>query len=240
MSQPKISKWETGKLLPSAEDVETVCRLYRAGDEDRSTAGELVGRLYAHVESNRTHMRRGAGHRQQQIAVIETDARELRYFSPIIVPGLLQTTEYMRRTFALDLSGGELAEAVMARQQRQRVLYEPGRLFEFVVTEAALRWGFCPPEVRAAQAAHIASLATLANVAIGVIPLGAPVGELPLHGYEMYDDLVVNVNLEHGSVTVTDPRDIATYHRLFRLMRGAALTGDDCRALLDEVRDGAR
>lgn len=238
MSQPKISKWETGKLLPSAADVETVLDLYGAGDEDRSAVRELMNRLYAHVESNRTHLRRGAGLRQRQIALIEAEARELRYFSPIVVPGLLQTTEYMRRVFTLDLSGGELARAVAGRQERQRVLYQPDRLLTFVITEAALRWGFCPPEVRSAQAAHIASLATLANVEIGVIPLGAEVGELPLHGYELFDDRLVNVGLEHGTVTVTDPRDVATYHRLFRLMRDAALVGDGCRALLDGVRDG--
>ncbi|MGW9507945.1 Scr1 family TA system antitoxin-like transcriptional regulator, partial [Embleya sp. NPDC055610] len=114
--------------------------------------------------------------------------------------------------------------------------HDTTRRFTFVITETALRWGFCPPEVRAGQAAHIASTTTLPNVEIGVIPLGAPVHEVPLHGYEMFDDRLVNVGLEHATVAVTDPSDIATCHGLFRLMADAASMGDDCRALLDQVR----
>ncbi|MGW9205565.1 Scr1 family TA system antitoxin-like transcriptional regulator, partial [Embleya sp. NPDC055664] len=62
--------------------------------------------MHTHVETNRTHLRRGAAHRQTQIRRIEAEARELKYFSPVVVPGLLQTTEYTRRLFALTLSGG--------------------------------------------------------------------------------------------------------------------------------------
>lgn len=50
---------------------------------------------------------------------------------------------------------GIAAITIAARQQRQEILYDTTKTFTFVITEAALRWGFCPPDVTAAQASHI-------------------------------------------------------------------------------------
>lgn len=47
----------------------------------------------------------------------------------------------------------------------------------------------------AAQAAQIASLSTLSNVRIGVIPLTARPGDIPLHGYEIFDERLVTIGL---------------------------------------------
>lgn len=238
MSQPKISKWENGKLLPSPEDMAVVLDIYRSSARDRADITELMDRLHAHIESNRTHLRRGGGHRQDQIGRIEAEATTLRFFSPIVVPGLLQTTEYMRRVFSIDLDGDPLMRAIAARQRRQQALYDTAKQFTFVVTELALRWGFTPPDVLAEQAARIVSLSALDNVRIGVIPIGATVDELPLHGYEIFDDRLVSVGLEHATVTVSDPQDIAKYVRLFRLMETSALFADDARVFLRRLHGG--
>jgi transcriptional regulator with XRE-family HTH domain len=236
MSQPKISKLETGRLLPSLDDVHVLLALYQAAPAARGELLEIAGRLHATVESNRTILRRGAAYRQSRLSELEHDAARLRYFSPVVLPGLLQTAEYMRRVFALDLAGAELARTIAARQARQQILYDPARSFTFVITEAALRWGFCPGPVSTAQASHIASLATLANVEVGVIMLGAPVDDLPLHGYQILDDRLVRIELEHAVVTVTDPADIAIYLRLYTAMSRAAVFGEEACAVLTSVR----
>ena len=235
MSQPKISKLENGRLLPSVQDVQTLLGLYRAGAAEGEALLELAARLHATIESNRTILRRGAARMQARLGELEHEATMLRYFSPIVIPGLLQTAEYMRRVFSLDLSGAELARTVAARQARQQILYDTAKTFTFIITEAALRWGFCPKEVMAGQASHIASLATLANVEIGVIVLGAPIADIPLHGYQIFDDRLASVELEHAVVTVADPRDIATYIRLFTKMSQAAEVGQAARSRLAEI-----
>jgi transcriptional regulator with XRE-family HTH domain len=232
MSQPKISKLENGRLLPSVADVQTLLTLYQAAPADREELLDLAGRLHATIESNRTILRRGAARMQARLGELEAESATLRYFSPLVIPGLLQTAEYMHRMFALDLSGTELARTVGARQDRQQILYDTSKTFTFVVTEAALRWRFCPDEVMAAQAGHIASLATLANVEIGVIPDGAPAADTPLHGYQIFDSRVASIELEHAVVTVTDPRDIAKYLRLFATMTEAAVFGEAARSCL--------
>jgi len=141
----------------------------------------------------------------------------------------------MRRVFSLDLSGAELTRTVAARQARQQILYDAAKTFTFVITETALRWGFCPPDVMAAQASHIASLATLANVEIGVIFQGSAAAHIPLHGYQIFDDRLASIELEHAVVTVTDPHDIATYLRLFATMSQAAGFGQAARSRLAAI-----
>jgi transcriptional regulator with XRE-family HTH domain len=232
MSQPKISKLETGRLMPSVKDVQALLALYQATPAVREELLDIADRLHASIDSNRTILRRGAARMQARLSELEHEAATLRYFSPIVLPGLLQTAEYMRRVFSLELSGSELARTVAARQQRQQILYDTARSFTFIVTEAALRWGFCPPDVMAAQASHVASLATLANVEVGVISLGSPVEDIPLHGYQIFDDRLASIELEHAVVNVADPRDIATYLRLFTIMSEAAEFGQAARSRL--------
>ncbi|MFD8377710.1 helix-turn-helix domain-containing protein [Streptomyces sp. NPDC059679] len=235
MSQPKISKLENGRLLPSVEDVRTLLTLYRAEAAQRDDLLDLTARLHTTVESNRTILHRGAARQQMQIAQVEAEAVSLRYFSPIAVPGLLQTAEYARRVFALDLSGTELTSAVAARQQRQQALYKTEKKFTFVLTEAVLRWGFCPEEVMAAQIGHLTSIATLTNVKIGLIPFASRPKDLPLHGYQIFDDRLATISLEHATVSVTEPRDIATYLTLFSTMSEAAEFGEAARARIAAI-----
>lgn len=235
MSQPKISKLETGRLLPSVDDMQAMLTFYRAQADERDELLDIVQRLHASIESNRTILRRGVARQQAKVCEVEAQASTLRYFSPLVVPGLLQTAEYMRRIFSLDLSGGELARAVAARQHRQQALYDQSKHFIFVLPEAMLRWRFCPDDVMAAQAGHIASVATLANVEVGVIPFAAHPTDVPLHGYQVFDGRLVNIGLEHAVVTVTEPRDIATYLKLFERMAEAAEFGDSARDRLSAI-----
>jgi transcriptional regulator with XRE-family HTH domain len=240
MSQPKISKLENGHLLPSVEDVATLLDLYEADGLARDDLLETTTRLHASIESNRTILRQGAARKQAQIGQVESEATVLRYFSPVVIPGLLQSSEYMRRVFALELAEADLARAVTARQQRQHVLYDRSKRFIFVISEAALRWRFCPDPVMAALVGHISSLATLNNVDIGIIPFSAQPADIPLHGYEIFDERLITIGLEHATITVTDPRDIAAYLRLFNIMVAAAEFGDAVILRLKAIRDGYR
>ncbi len=236
MSQPKISKLETGRLLPSLEDLQVLLVLYRAAPAARQELLEIAGRLHATFESNRTILRRGAAYRQAKLSELEHEATSLRYFSPVVLPGLLQTAEYMERVFSLELTDADVARTVAARRKRQEILDDSTKSFTFVITEAALRWGFCPGPVMTEQARRIARLAALPNVEIGVIWLGAPVADIPLHGYQILDERLVRIELEHAVVTVTDPSDIATYLRLFAIMSQAAAFGEEASSHLASLR----
>lgn len=91
--------------------------------------------------------------------------------------------------------------------------------------------------VMAAQYDRIISVSTLSNVTFGIIPLGTPVSAIPWCDVNIYAELgdettVVDVELPHGEVWVTEPDDVAVYLDLARKLRESTLSGDDATALL--------
>lgn len=108
-------------------------------------------------------------------------ALTFREYEPLAIPGLLQTAEYARHIFRVDVADLDVAEAVVARLERQTILYDEQHRFEFVIHEAALRWRVGPAAMQAAQMDRIRQVATLSNVQVGIIPidLAAPYLALP-------------------------------------------------------------
>lgn len=236
-SQSKLSKIETGALLPSFADSEALCGAYRASDKDRDEVLDLVHALHEEVESARVILRRGAYRLQRRVARIEAQTLHYRDLQVAYVSGLLQVRDYMLR-----MSGPGLAEAdrdkfVAARLARQRVLHDQGKRFTFVMTEGALRWRAGPGPMMAAQIEHIAAVSRLPNVRLGVVPwpAEAPPGVFPGHEIHIYDERLVIVGIETATANIQDPRDIAIYLRLFGAVESVAVFGDDARGVLSRI-----
>lgn len=238
MSQPKISRIESGATVPAAEDVETLCGLYGAASDIGDELVELAESLHRHTESARAILRGGAWRKQQQIARIERDAKRLRFFQPATVSGLLQTPQFTREIYGLSLSDNELERSMAALAERQQVLHDRRKRFTFILTEGALRWRLCPDEMMAAQVRHIVTLADRPNVRIGVIPFTARVREAPLHGFEVFDQRLVTIGLETATITITDSRDIEHYLRLFTTLEKAAEFGNAAIGVLEDIASG--
>lgn len=140
-----------------------------------------------------------------------------------------------------DCAARDIPAAVAARMRRQEALYDPSTQFEFMLTEAALRWPAGERGVMAAQYDRIASVSTLTNVKLGIMPLGEPVSAIPWCDVNIYDELgdqetpVVDIELPHGEVWVTEPDDVRLYLDLVVKLWQSALTGDDARALLTRL-----
>ena len=104
----------------------------------------------------------------------EAEAKRLRNFEPLVIPGLLQTEAYARAMLStrLDSTPEEIDEAVAARMERQRILDrdQPPEL-SVILDEAALRRPVGGREVMRAQLAHLT--VRRRTVAIQVIPLSA-------------------------------------------------------------------
>jgi hypothetical protein len=105
----------------------------------------------------------------------ESDATLLRYWSPIVVPGIAQTTAYMRALFEdeghlLD----QIEELSAARIERQSLI---GRVpITMIVSQHVLYRLVRSPVVMAAQCGHLASLADRPNIALHVLPDGVNMG----------------------------------------------------------------
>jgi transcriptional regulator with XRE-family HTH domain len=242
MSQSKVSRIETGRLLPSVVDVD---RILGALEVDQVTRAELLSLAQVantEYQDVRASVRRGLHHRQRELASLEAAAKEVRHFLPTLITGLLQIPEYMRAAMdtPVDAAGGDTSEAIALKLERQAILLDGTKTFEFILTESAIRWQLCAPSIMALQLDRLVSLSRLPNVRIGVLPLSVQVGAGPFHTFVTYDKHLVTIELFTGLLVLRDPKDIDYYRTLFDFFSGNALWANGARRFLCEVADAYR
>ncbi|MGV9268440.1 helix-turn-helix domain-containing protein [Kitasatospora sp. NPDC003701] len=239
MSPSKLSKIETGKVPPTVVDVERI--LTAIGVSDEIKAEYMAAARAEATETTAWRLIRRLGHhrKQQQIKALDDSTHLLRLFQPSLVPGLLQTPEYVRAVFARrDLSEEQLSRAVAARLARQQSLYDPTKALQFVIREPVLRWRLVPATMMAGQLDRIISISRLSHVDIWIVPLAASQTDVPAHSFVIRDDRMVTVETVHAEIMVTDPRDVEVYVRKFDGFAAMALSGDDMRRMVEYIRDG--
>lgn len=243
-----VSRVENGQQVPSLPEVAAWSEAVAASEEIRAWLVTLVEAALNEVETWRARMRSGLPTMQADVRELEVTATTKRTFQPTIVPGLLQTAEYARQVFALVdvLGNGDYAGAVAERMQRQQILYDETRSFEFIITEAALRWRPAPPHVLAAQLAHVSSVATLGNVSLGLVPADAEMRAVPWCGFTLYEDRsedqppFVAIETAHAGLIVSDPEDVAIYRNQLKLLRGSAVYGEHASVMLARIAQEQR
>lgn len=97
------------------------------------------------------------------------------------------------------------------------------------------------PHVLVAQLHHLASLSTLPNVRIGVIPWRTPMRSCPDHAFIIYGepgtdpDVGVHTGAKTAATEHRDPAEIAVYERLWELLVADPLFDDAGRAELARI-----
>lgn len=231
MSQSKISKIETGKVLPSVTDVERMLTALGVGGERTADLMTLARLANTEFQSLRASLRRGLHQKQRELAALEADSQHIRFFLPLMITGLLQTPEYARASLAH--FPGDHPQAIAKRLDRQAALYNPARRFTFVLAEAAVRWQLCEPRVMAVQMGRLASLSELPNIRLGIIPLDRHVPDGPLNTFTIYDERIATAETFGGVIMMRDPRDIAYHLELFSFFEQYAVFNDEVRTLLE-------
>lgn len=237
ISQSKVSRVEAGTALPTVREVEKWGRALDVPEETIRLLAALTGNahLEAHSWAAALH---GRKHLQHEIGGWEADATLVRTYQPSVVPGLLQTADYARRVFSLFSQGYDqdaLAAAVTGRMDRQLALYKPEKKFEFIVTEAALRWRPGPPDVLIAQLDRLVSISTLDNISFGLVPLDREALTTYSHGFVIYEgdgEAVVSLEMIHGPLTVDSVDGVEPYRQRWSLLQEMSLFGEDARELL--------
>jgi transcriptional regulator with XRE-family HTH domain len=248
MSQSKVSRIESGKTMPTLPEVTS----WAGATEATASVIELLKIL---MNAARTEVHSWAdvmseqAHLQDSIQALEgNSARELTY-EPSVVPGLLQTAEYARRLFTIfdpPYPEENIPAAVVARLDRQATLFNQARRFEFVLTEAALRFRFGPPSMMIAQLDRISSLSTLENVDIGLIPADAAVPTHVPHGFVLLEGIdggpeaLVLVETVHANLTVNAGEHVDLYRRQWSKLKQSAVFDANASDLFAIVASDAR
>lgn len=212
VTQPSVSKIERGMMLPSTEVLERVLGVLGLGDEHRTDLRDLLTRAVDDAADRRRHGRGLA--LLDAIAERERNTTVLRSFSTSMVPPLLQTADYARYAARLTpwMSERELGRASALHLERQGVLFEQGRSFEFLLTESSLRLCPGPATLAATQADRLRVLSALPGVRIGIVPDAAAVSEVfPLYGFTLHDDAAVAVETFTGELLLSRADEIAAH-----------------------------
>ena len=244
ISQSKVSRIESGTALPTLPEVRAWAEAVDAPAQVRELLSALTEAAHTDIRSWRTELH-DRPHLQNVIREVEATARTTRTFQQSVVPGLLQTAEYARQVFSMfqevPYTKEGLAAALAGRLDRQARLYDEGRDFRFLITEGALRWRPGGPQLLAAQIDRVATLSTLSNVFVGVLPLSVPAKAPNSHGFTLYEpmdeeqDAFVNVEMIHANTNVYRPSDVELYRNRWNTLEETALHGDEARAFLYEL-----
>jgi transcriptional regulator with XRE-family HTH domain len=181
---------------------------------------------------------------QNWVAQGEELASRLRWFEPLVVPGLLQTEAYARAllTGRIGSPPEAVEERVRARMDRQVVLTREDEPAEFlvVIDEGVLRRGVGGAKVMAEQVEHLIEASGWPNVVIQVIPAATAVHDgvngagFAIADFEDGPGLGYQETTLRG-VPVTDPKDVIGLAVAFDRLRAEALPRVASLALLEEA-----
>lgn len=239
LSQAKVSRVETGTYLPTPEQVETLCRIYKAPAEQRRALVRQIRDIREATSSARVTLQRGGWQMQQRIGQLESASSLLRGYSPDTVIGLAQTEPYIRAMLSPFLDGDDLDRTVSARLERQAVL-DTNREFRLLMSEGALRWNLGGPEVMLDQLDHLDALSRRANVQLGLIPWTTRTDLPGVHAFHLYDRTAVVVGTMTRTAIIPDSSDISDYLSWFERLEGCASYGEDTRTVLKRLSEDYR
>jgi transcriptional regulator with XRE-family HTH domain len=236
----KVSKLENGRQTPSDNDIRAWTRATGSDSETEGLLASLHTLETQHAEWQRI-FRTGLQPRQKELAEWDQRTRLLRVFEATVIPGLLQTAEYARARFAEGIRRlklpNDINETVQARMMRQEILYRPDKRFHFVLTEAALRFRLCPPDVMLGQLDRLVSFSALPNVRLGIIGFETQYATSPWHGFWLYDDKRVLVETFSAALDLRQPQEIELYSNAFQELAAVASYGRAARAIINRVID---
>ena len=236
----KTSRILSGKSAPSESDLRTWCTACGADGQ----AGDLIASLRAvelmYLEWRRVH-RAGMRQVQQESLALHQETSVCRAYVSNVVPGFLQTAAYatalMRSITEFQGTPDDVADAVAARTERGRLLHDGRHRFVILIEETVLRYRIGDAATTAGQLGHLLAVMPLPRVSLGIIPFTAQRTVWPLEAFYLFDNERASVETLTAEVTVTQPRELADYHRAFAELAKMAVHGAAARALITAAID---
>ena len=191
----------------------------------------------------RRRLRTGTRRRQQKSITLEAESRLLRWYEPVLVPGILHTAEYaaavMRRVIDFYEIPDDLEAGVAARMERQQILYEGNHRFSFILAQQALRTRVGDARVMIGQLDRLLTVLSLARVSLGIIPARSEY-RVPTNQFILFDDRAVQVEAISAELTITQPREVALYVKAFQELSEQAIYGQAARDLISTELDSVQ
>jgi transcriptional regulator with XRE-family HTH domain len=168
----------------------------------------------------------------------ETRARRIVDVEPLLVPGLLQTPEYMHALMlAFDVDRSQITGRIARRLARQELLdrWEPPEL-ECVVCELSLRQSIGGRGVMARQLRHLSEQANRPHVSVRVVPAHVAAHPALLGGFVVLEfdgePPVVHIEGRRSGMFPDNPAEVADYKLVAERSASLALAERESHDLL--------
>lgn len=178
---------------------------------------------------------------------MEDRATVLRWWEPLVVPGLLQTEDYARAMIRAGRPGdsdAEVEQMVIARKSRQAIWDRtdppPPMLFA-VLGEAVLRQLVGDARIMRAQLSHLTEMARNPRITVQVLPFGGAahpgmLGPFLVASFDTDRDAAYLDNALDGQVTERR-NHVARISLLYDALRSVALSPGESAELIMKVAD---
>ena len=240
VSDSKISRIENGQVGATPRDVRDMAALYGVTGQRMENLMQLAR------ETREKPWWHEYGDLVIDYAAYEAEASSILLFSPMLVPGLLQTADYARaiiRAIHFDMPPEKVERLVEFRMKRQTLLTEPNApTLWAVIDEAVLCRMIGGTKVMHQQIKNLIEVASMPNVTLQVLPFsgGAHAGlDGPFYVIRFFEptdrDMIYfeHTRWEHY---LDDPETIKVHLSLFDHIRAAALKPDDSiKRLIDRA-----
>lgn len=236
IGQGRVSRLELETVLPTTDLVTRYLdALGVTSDVRQDILDELVEERVEVATWRRLH-RAGLRQHQERYGAMERSATAIRDWTDRVVPGLLQTPDYIRAMCRVwNVPGLSDVEGIVAgRLERQKTLHDRTKRFSFLLGEAVLRTHDVSGEVMQDQLDTILLASLMSHVELGVVPLGAM---LPCStGFMIMDNQTVTISLDTREVVIHEDAEVARYLDIFERLRDRAVRGEALAELLRDVR----
>jgi transcriptional regulator with XRE-family HTH domain len=228
-----VAKAETGERPPTDDVLAAWCGACRLDDE-------LFGRLVVLARQADGPVPTWF----EDWLQAEGEAQSLRMWSPMLIPGLLQTAEYARALFLAaqtDTSDDAIGALVAARLERQVILDQvnPPDVVA-VLDEAVLHRLVGSPQAMHDALAHVAEMSQRPYIVVQVVPAGngANAGLAGAFDIAAADGIAETLRMEGVEDQTTEKRSLVRKAAVaFDRVRGDALPRDASRDLILKVAD---
>lgn len=226
-----ITKAETGDRPPTGDVLAAWCQACRLDDDLFGRLAVLARRADGPVPTWFEDWLRAEG-----------EAHTLRFWQPLIVPGLFQTAAYARALFlAAGADEPKADELVAVRLERQSILEraDPPHVVA-VLGESVLHRLIGSPPTMSDQLSHLGSTAERTNVQVQVVPAARGANAGLSGGFALAScDGAQDVLRMEAVEDVTEERRPLVRHAtlIFDLVRGDALPREESRNLILEAAE---
>lgn len=228
-----IAKAESGARVPTKEVWEVITGTLTLDAQHLATLNDLwwLARNQENPATART------------APYYETEARAhtLRYWTPLLIPGLAQTADYARAVFEAWRHEPDVIDELLAtRMERQAVLGPQGPDVTMVLWEPVLNNLIGSPEVMRGQIARLVDLSGCRSIHIHVLParMGANMGlGGAIHLAETDDDVVLMIEGFSEQLVTSDRDQVRAAAATFNGVRSDALNREESRAVLTEAME---